>query len=207
MASPSKSIITPDPIVLQQISAGAEAVYSASPLVLEFDTKFSGAVYWDFAPIANTASPAATVLQLLTNDKAAVDTEDDSWSIIQDWLSPTAVPTLFTGVAGTAGASTFTFAAGTPAVYADHFIKGASVNEAGSEWVHIVKITGLTATIRGTLKNTYAAATCYSNALKQRFELDFSNLIRYKLMIGNNRGATNRDTANRVRIVTLDSVA
>lgn len=206
MSVPSKSVVSPDPIVLQEIAAGAQATYSSS--VLDVSSKFSGQIAWDFAPLATTATPAATVLQMLVATDLAsgtVDSADDNWEVVQDWLSPTAVPTEFTAVAGTLGTSTFTIAAGTPAVYQDHFIEGASVNEAGSEWVHVIKVVGTTVTIRGTLKNTYAGAVLRSGALKQRFDLDLSNVGKLKFMIGNNRG-TNRDVASRLRVLRLDNI-
>lgn len=206
MSTPSKSIVTPDPIVLQEILAGVGAIFSSS--VLDVSAKFACSVAWDFAPLATTATPAATVLQILgaTNlISGTVDSSDDNWEVIQDWLSPTAVPTEFTSVAGTAGASSFTIAAGTPALYADHFIEGATVNEAGSEWVVPIAVVGTTVSIRGTLKNTYAGAVLRSGAQKNRFDLDLSNVGKLKFMIGNNRG-TNRDVAVRVRVLTLDNI-
>lgn len=207
MSTPSKSIVTPDPIVLQEIAAGVGAVFSTS--VLDVSAKFSAQICWDFAPLATTATPAATVLQILIANNLAsgtVDSADDAWEVIQDWLSPTAVPTEFTSVAGTAGASTFTIAGGSPALYQDHFIEGASVNELGSEWVVPINVSGLTVTIRGVLKNTYVAGTLRSGAQKQRFDLDLSNVGKLKFMIGNNRG-TDRDIASRVRVLFLDSIA
>ena len=207
MAVPSKSIVTPDPMVLQEILAGVGAVFSA---VLDFSGKFACSIAWDFAPLATTATPAATVLQILgaTNlISGVVDSADDHWEVIQDWLSPTAVPTEFTAVAGTAGTSTITVASVVGLVlYQDHFIEGATVNEAGSEWVFPVSFSGTTITIRGTLKNTYSGATMRSGAMKQSFDLDLFNRGKIKFMIGNNRG-TDRDVAIRVRVLTLDAIA
>lgn len=207
MSTPSKGIITPNPIVLQELLAANQAVYSA---VLDVSSKFSAQIAWDFAPLATTAAPVATLLQVLVDDTLAsgtVDSVDDAWTIVQDWLSPTAVPTEFTSVVGTAGASTFTIAAGTPVVYQDHFIEGATVNEAGSEWVHPIKVVGTTVTIRGTLKNTYAAGTLRSGAQKLRFDLDLSNIGKLKFMIGNNRVGTKRDVASRIRVLSLNSIS
>jgi len=207
MSTPSKSIVSPDPMVLQEILAGVGATFSTS--VLDVSAKFACQIAWDFAPLATTATPAATVLQILTASNLAsgtVDSADDAWEVVQDWLSPTAVPTEFTSVAGSAAANTFTIASGTPSLYQDHFIEGASVNEAGSEWVFPIALSGTTVTIRGVLKNTYAGATLRSGAQKQRFDIDLSNIGKLKFMIGNNRG-TDRDVAVRVRVLTLDSIS
>jgi len=206
MSIPSKGIITPDPIILQELLAGNEAVYST---VLDVSTKFAAQICWDFAPLATTASPVATVLQVLVDETLAsgtVNSPDDAWTVVQDWLSPTAVPTEFTGVAGTAGASTFTIAAGTPVVYQQHFIEGATVNEAGSEWVMPIKVVGTTVTIRGTLKNTYAGSVLRSGAQKLRFDLDLSNIGKLKFVIGNNRVGTTRDVASRIRVLSLNAI-
>lgn len=207
MSTPSKSIVSPDPIVLQKILAGVGATFSTS--VLDVSSKFACQICWDFAPTATTASPAATVLQILAASNIAsgvVDSADDAWEVVQDWLSPTAVPTEFANVTGTLGTSTFTITSGSPALYQDHFIEGATVNEADSEWVVPIQVSGTTVTIRGVLKNTYAGATLNSGAQKQRFDLDLSNIGKLKFMIGNNRG-TDRDVACRVRVLTLDSIS
>lgn len=202
MATPSKAAITPDPIVLAQLVLDTNFLGSA----LDFSTKFSGAIYWDFAPFANTAGAAATMLQLLSANKETGLLEDDSWGVVQEWLSPTATSTLFSAnVTGVAGASTITVAAGSPTLYQDHFLGGAS--EASGEWIYPILQVGTTVTLRAALKNSYAGATMYSNALRQRFEQDFTNLKQYKLVLFNKRGATNRNVVNRVRIMTLDSVA
>lgn len=206
MSVPSKSIVTPDPMVLQEILAGVGATFSTS--VLDVSSKFAAQIAWDFAPLATTATPFATVLQILGASNLAsgtVDSADDAWEVVQDWLSPTAVPTEFTAVAGTAGTNTFAIGGGTPALYQDHFIEGATVNEAGSEWVVPINVVGTTVTIRGVLKNTYAGATLRSGAQKMRFDLDLSNIGKIKFMVGNNRG-TDRDVAVRVRVLFLDSI-
>lgn len=206
MSVPSKSVVSPDPLVLQEILAGVGATFSS---VLDVSAKFACQICWDFAPLATTATPAATVMQILAASNLAsgvVDSADDAWEVVQDWLSPTAVPTEFTSVTGTAGTSTFTIASGSPSLYADHFIEGASVNEAGSEWVVPIAISGTTVTIRGSLKNTYAGATLRSGAQKNRFDLDLSNIGKLKFMIGNNRG-TDRDVACRIRVLSLDSIS
>lgn len=203
MSTPTKSYVSPNPHVLQAILAGANVLGA----VLDFTAKFSGAICWDFAPIATTASAFATMLQLLAAAKSGADTEDDSWSVIQEWLSPTATATLFSAnVTGVAGASTITVAAGSPTLYQDHFIKGATTDEAGSEWVYPIAQSGTTVTLRGALKNSYTNQSMYSAALRLRFEQDFSNLLKYKICLFNNRGGTERDVACRVRIVTLDAV-
>ena len=207
MSTPAKSVVSPDPIILQKTVAGVGAVFSTS--VLDVSAKFAAQIAWDFAPLAVTATPAATVFQILGASNLAsgvVDSADDAWEVIQDWLSPTAASTQFTAVAGTLGASTFTIASGSPAFYADHFIQGASDNEAGCEWVVPIQVSGTTVTIRGTLKNTYAGALLWSGAQKSRFDIDLSNVGKIKFMIGNNRG-TDRDVANRVRVLSLDSIA
>lgn len=206
MSTPSKAIISPDPLVLQEILAGVGATFSSS--VLDVSSKFACQICWDFAPLATTASPAATILQILAASNLAsgtVDSADDAWEVVQDWLSPSAVPTEYTSVAGTAAASTFTIASGSPALYQDHFIEGASVNEAGSEWVVPIQVSGTTVTIRGVLKNTYSGAVLRSGAQKMRFDLDLSNIGKLKFMIGNNRG-TDRDVASRIRVLSLDSI-
>lgn len=206
MSTPSKGVITPDPIVLQELIAANQAVYSA---VLDVSTKFAAQICWDFAPLATTASPQATLLQVLADEATAsgtVDSPDDAWTVVQDWLSPTAVPTEFTAVAGSAGASTFTIASGTPIVYGVHFIEGATVNEAGSEWVVPIKVVGTTVTIRGTLKNTYAGAVLRSGAQKLRFDIDLSDIGKLKFMIGNNRVGTTRDVASRIRVLSLNAI-
>jgi hypothetical protein len=203
MSTPTKAYLSPNPMILASLAAGANLLGS----VLDFSTKFCGAIMWDWAPIATTASPAATMLQLLAAAKSGADTEDDSWSVVQEWLSPTAVPTLYSAnVTGTAAASTITVSAGTLTLFQDHFLKGATTDEAGSEWIYPIAQSGTTVTLRAALKNSYAAKDMYSAALRLRFEQDFSNLLKYKVCIFNNRGATNRTTANRVRIVTLDAV-
>jgi len=206
MSTPSKGVITPDPIILQELAGPTNAVYSA---VLDVSTKFACAVMWDFAPLETQATPVATLLQVLTDESLAsgtVNSPDDAWTVVQDWLSPTAVPTEFTGVAGTAGASTFEIAAGTPVVYGQHFIEGASVNEVGSEWVVPIGVSGTTVTIRGTLKNTYVGAVLRSGAQKMRFDLDLSNIGKIKFMIGNNRVGNTRDVASRIRVISLNSI-
>jgi len=206
MSTPSKGVITPDPIVLQELVGPTPAVYSS---VLDVSTKFACAVCWDFAPLETQATPVATLLQVLKDETLAsgtVDSPDDAWTVVQDWLSPTAVPTEFASVVGTAGASTFTIAGGTPVVYQPHFIEGPTVNEAGSEWVVPILVSGLTVTIRGTLKNSYAAGTLRSAAQKLRFDLDLSNIGKIKFMIGNNRVGNTRDVASRIRVLSLNSI-
>lgn len=203
MATPTKSYVSPNPVVLAALAAGANFLGSA----LDFTTKFSGAICWDFSPRAVTASAFATMLQLLAANKSGADAEDDSWSVVQEWLSPTATSVLFSAnVTGTAGASTITVAAGSPVLFQDHFINGATTDEAGSEWVYPISQSGTTVTLRAALKNSYVNQNMFSNALRLRFEQDFTNLLRYKVCLFNNRGGVERDVANRVRIVTLDSV-
>lgn len=203
MATPVKTIVSPDPAVLQLIAAGANVLGA----VLDFTTKFSGAIHWDFAPVAVTASAFATMLQLLSNNKDSADTQDDSWSVVQEWLSPTAQATQFSAnVSGTAAASTITVAAGSPTLFQDHYIRGATDNEAGGEWVYPIAQSGTTVTLRAALKNTYVNASMFSGAMRLRFEQDFTNLKKYKVCLFNNRGGTERDVVSRVRITTLDSV-
>jgi hypothetical protein len=208
MSTPSKGVITPDPIVLQKIVAATEAVYGSS--ILDVSSKFAAAIFWDFAPVATTATPVATLLQVLTDSSlisGTVNSPDDAWSVVQDWLSPTAVPATFANVTGTLGTSTFTVTSAAGLVtYGYHFIAGAAVNETDSEWVFPIKVSGNTVTIRGTLKNTYAGATLYSNAQKMRFDLDLSNIGKLKFMIGNNRPGTTRDVASRIRVESLNSI-
>lgn len=204
MATPTKSYVSPNPVILQAVAAGANVLGSA----LDFTTKFAGAICWDFAPIAVTASAAAVMLQLLAAAKSGADLEDDSWNVVQEWLSPTATATLYNAnVTGSAGASTITVGAGTLTLFQDHFIKGATTDEAGSEWVYPIAQAGTTITLRGNLKNSYTNQSMFSAAIRLRFEQDFSNLLKYKVCLFNNRGGTERDTANRVRLVTLDAVA
>lgn len=204
MATPVKSVVSPDPVVLQLVAAGANVLGS----VLDFATKFSGAISWDFAPAATTASAFATMLQLLATNKDSADAQDDSWSVLQEWLSPTAAATQFSGnVSGTAGASTITVSAGTPVLFQDHYIRGATDNEAGGEWVYPIAQSGTTVTLRAALKNSYTNVSMFSAAMRLRFEQDFTNLKKYKVCIFNNRGGIERDTINRVRITTLDSVS
>lgn len=208
MSTPSKGVISPDPIILQKIVADNEAVYSSS--VLDVSTKFACSIAWDFAPVATTAAPVATILQLLTDTSLAsgtVNSPDDAWAVVQDWLSPTAVATTFANVTGTLGTSTFTVtnAAGL-VTYQPHFIAGAAVNDADSEWVYPIKVVANTITIRGTLKNTYAGATLFTNAQRMRFDIDLSNIGKIKFMIGNDRPGTNRDVASRIRVLSLNSI-
>lgn len=208
MSTPSKGVISPDPIVLQKITAGTEATYGSS--VLDVSTKFACAIAWDYAPIATTATPVAAILQAMTDTTLAsgtVNSPDDAWEVVQDWLSPTAVPATFANVTGTAGTSTFTVTAAAGIVlYQPHFIAGAAVNDTDSEWVFPIKVATNTITIRGTLKNAYAGATLYSAAQRMRFDLDLSNIGKLKFMIGNNRPGTNRDIASRIRVLSLNSI-
>lgn len=208
MSTPSKGIISPDPIVLQKILADTEAVYGGA--ILDVSSKFACSIAWDFAPIATTANPVATILQVLSDTtlvSGTVNSVDDAWTVVQDWLSPTAVPSTFANVTGTLGTSTFTVtnAAGL-VTYQPHFIAGAAVDETDSEWVFPIKVVANTITIRGTLKNTYAGATLYSNAQRMRFDLDLSNIGKLKFMIGNDRPGTNRDVASRIRVLSLNSI-
>jgi hypothetical protein len=204
MAVPSKSPVAPDPIILQSVLAGANVIGA----VLDFSGKFSGAICWDFSPIAATASAFATMLQLLAANKDGADTEDDSWSVVQEWLSPTATGVLVSStVNGTAGQNTVVLTAGTPTLFQDHYIRGASDNEAGGEWVYPIAQVGTTVTLRNKLKNTYVNQALWSQGARFRFEQDFTNLKKYQVCIFNNRGGTERDTVNRVRIISLDSVA
>lgn len=203
MATPTKSTVSPDPIVLQAVLAGINVLGS----VLDFSTKFCGAIAWDFAPIANTAAAFATMLQLLAANKDGTDTVDDAWSVVQEWLSPTATAAqVSTTVNGTAGLTSMVLTAGSPTLFQDHYIRGATDNEAGGEWVYPISQAGTTVQLRGALKNTYVNQALWSGAMRFRFEQDFSNLKKYKVCIFNNRGGTERDTVNRVRILTLDSV-
>jgi len=206
MSVPVKAVQTV-PYAIAEIAAG---VAQAQSSILDVSEFFSAAVFWDFAPAAATGSAFATILQILGSNKlisGTVDDEDDAWSLLQDWLSPTAQATEFTSVAGTAGANTLTIASGSPAVYADHHIEGSAVSEAQSEWVHVIGLSGTTVTIRGVLKNTYSGATMRSGALKQRFDLDLSNVGKLKFVLGNNRGGTERDVINRIRMIALESVS
>lgn len=208
MSTPSKGIISPDPIVLQKILGGVEAVYGSS--VLDVSTKFACSIAWDFAPIATTATPVATILQVLSDTtvvSGTANSADDAWEVVQDWLSPTAVPATFANVTGTLGTSTFTVTSAAGLVtYQPHFILGATGNEGDSEWVFPIKVASNTITIRGTLKNTYAGATLYSAAQRMRFDLDLSNIGKLKFMIGNNRPGTTRDVASRIRVLSLNSI-
>lgn len=208
MSTPSKGLITPDPIILQKILSDTSAVYSSS--ILDVSSKFACSIAWDFAPVATTASAVATLFQILSDTTAAsgtTDSPDDAWTVVQDYLSPTAQSATFANVTGTLGTSTFTVtnAAGL-VTYQPHFIAGAAVNEADSEWVFPVKVVANTITIRGTLKNTYAGATLYTNAQRMRFDIDLSNICKLKFMIGNDRPGTNRDVASRIRVMSLNAI-
>jgi hypothetical protein len=203
MAIPTKTALATDPIALQLVAAGANVLGS----VLDFTTKFSGAIHWHFSPVAATAAAFATMLQLLCANKDGADTVDDAWDVLQEWLSPTANGVLVSStVNGTAAASTVTLTAGSPTLFQDHYIRGATDNEAGGEWIYPIAQSGTTVTLRAALKNSYVNQNLWSQAAKFRFEQDFSNLKKYKVCVFNNRGGTERDTVNRVRIITLDSV-
>lgn len=204
MSTPTKTVLSPDPHVLQALAAGANLLGAE----LAFTTKFAGAIAFDFAPVAATAAAAATMMQLLAAMKDGAAIADDAWEVIQEWLSPTSTASqISTTVNGTAGQTSLTLTAGTiTTFFQDYFIKGGTTDEAGSEWIYPLSQSGNTVQLRGPLKNSYVNRELWSGALKLRFEQDFSNLRTYKVCIFNGRGATNRNVAVRARILTLDSV-
>lgn len=179
---------------MRDIAAAAVNVKSA---VIDVSGISDAAIFWDFAPVANTATPAATELCIQGSQKAAGDA---NWVNIQSWLSPTMVPDVLTQNAGGGiGDATISTTAGTIATGLYFYVKdGADVGEfvrkaSGAAQVH---------TVEDLFTLAHAAATIYSKGVERfKFDIDLRNVTRMRVVINNNRG-TNRNVVSRVALIT-----
>lgn len=201
MASPVKTIQA-EPFAIQLVAAATGSIHS---LVYDVSTKFSGSVFWDFAPADNTASAMATQLSIQCSQKA---TGDDTWVSLQDWLSPTIVGGTITA-SGTSGTPTLTTSAVTAAMNRYFLYEAGTI--ANSEWVMRTAQSGggptYTVTVEDNLAHGHLAGTpLLAGAERFKFDVDLTGVTRVRFSLYNNLGTTTRPVVCRVGFITVDSV-
>jgi hypothetical protein len=198
MVAPVKTVQTV-PITLQQINA-ATAVIKSAPI--NVTSLYSGAIYWDFVPVATTAAAASTNLCIQCSQEAFGGT-GLLWVPLQDWASPTT--TAATAAITTVTATGFTSATAL-AQNAWVFMYNASVATGEFHFIALVAGGGpYTYTTEDAPTAGLAGGTIYTGAMRYRFEIDFGTIKQIRFCLYNARAATTRNVASRIALTTLDN--
>jgi hypothetical protein len=199
MASSPNKTVQAEPLVMQLISAGTGVTKSA---VIDVTTKFSGTVFWDFAPTENTAG-ASTQLSIQASQKASGDT---AWVTVQDWVSPTVLGGTATCTA-TAGASTLLSTATMGAMQKMFIYEAGAIATSEFHTRVTVGAPNFTVGLEDLLANNHGAGTpLLIGAERFSIPVDFSGFVRVRFCIYNANGATNRPVVCRIALTTVDSI-
>lgn len=200
MATPTKVIQTV-PIALQEIAASALPVSSAE---IDVSTAIGARVYWDWAATANTATPAPTELTCYAMMK---DSGQSNWSILYNWLSPSAQVASHTqnglGAAGTTQIQLATDPGNNPGQWA--FVRDSAVL---GEWIRQAKRSGagpFILDLNHVLELTHAAAAVWLGAERFSYSLNLLDVRRIKFQVLNNQGVglNNRAVMTKVELTLL----
>lgn len=155
------------------------------------------AILWDFAPVANTATPAATELAIQGSRKA---TGDSDWVNIQAWLSPSVVPDVLTQNAGGAiNTNTIGLASGSVASGTYFYLKEGTDS---GEFHKSLGTAATTVTTEDNFAASHSGKTLYSKGVERfKFDVDLRNVTRLRVVINNNRG-TNRNIVSAIALIT-----
>ena len=192
--------IQPEALSIQQINANAAATKSAE--VVGISTALACTIFWDFAPLATTASVNPTQLSVQTSQKAS---GNDTWVDILSPQSPTSVPVSGAQTGSSSiGASTIVAATGTFTLGQYIFIQDPTFTN--SEWAKLVGQSGTTLTLENPLTYAHSGATIWSYAQRYVYSLSLDGIQRLRFVVLNNLGTTCRPVAVRVAITTTDSI-